>query len=128
MAIGTKTGGKPFPRGNKLAKGGKRPGTGRPTKAAKKVQLELKEKELAIAKDIWEREIGAREQELARKHVERALENDAMLRDLRHARIPDAQNDKDHQDKPPIIYKIIDANSARDQARLEKRRSKLPQD
>ena len=34
MAKGKKTGGKPFPKGNKLAKGGKRPNAGRPTKEA----------------------------------------------------------------------------------------------
>ena len=124
--------GKAFPKGNKLAKGGRRnPPGGRPTKeavATKKAELEQKAQELEIAKDVWERAIRSREKELADKYVKRALENDAMLRDLRRARIPDAQSDKDTQDKPPVIYQYIDANTARNQARLEKRRSKLPQD
>ena len=123
--------GKTFPTGNKLAKGGKRPNAGRPTneaKATKKAELEIKEKELQIAKEVWEKEIKGREQELAKRYVDQALTDNRILLDLRKTRIPNAQNDKDTQDKPPIIYKIIDANSARDQARLEKRRSKLPQD
>ena len=123
--------GKAFPKGHKFAKGGKRPRDGRPINeaiATKKAELEAKEQELEIAKDVWERAIRSREKELADKYVKRSLENDAMLRDFRRARIPDAQSDKDTQDKPPVIYQYIDANTARNQARLEKRRSKLPQD
>ena len=124
--------GKAFPKGNRLAKGGRRnPLGGRPTneaKATKKAELEAKEQELAIAKEVWEKAIKAREKELADRYVDQALTDNRILLDLRKTRIPNAQNDKDTQDKPPIIYKIIDANSARDQARLEKRRSKLPQD
>ena len=40
----------------------------------------------------------------------------------------DVQSDKDTQDKPPVIYNYVDANTERNQARLEKRRSKSPQD
>ena len=86
--------GKAFPKGNKLAKGGRRnPPGGRPTKeavATKKAELEQKAQELEIAKDVWERAIRSREKELADKYVKRVLENDAMLRDLRRARIPNA--------------------------------------
>ena len=119
--------GKAFPKGNKLAKGGRRdPPGGRPTKeavATKKAELEQKAQEFEIAKDVWERAIRSREKKLADKYVKRALENDIMLRDLRHARIPDTQNDKDTQDQPPVIYNIVDANTARNRARLEQKRT-----
>ena len=115
----------PFKKGNRLSKGGKRPGAGRPTKVAlvaKKAKLEIQEKELAIAKDIWTDEIAKKHRELARRYVDRALENDAMLRDLRRTVLPNAQNNKDEKDQMPIIYNIIDANTARDKARLEQKR------
>ena len=131
MAIGKKTGGKPFPKGHKLAKGGKRPGAGRPTKVAlvaKKAKLEIQEKELAIAKDIWADEIAKKHRELARRYVERALLNDAMLRDLRRTVLPNAQKDKDTQDKPQVHYHYLDANKVRDRARLEEKRKESPQD
>ena len=124
--------GKAFPKGNKLAKGGRKtPPGGRPTneaKAAKEAELEAKEQELAIAKEVWGKAIKAREKELADRYVDQALTDNRILRDLRKTRIPDAQNDKDTQDQPPVIYNIVDANTARDQARLEERRSKSPQD
>ena len=123
--------GKAFPKGHKFSKGGKRPNAGRPTneaKTTKKAELEAKKKELEIAKDVWERKIRAREDELATRYVDQALTDNRILLDLRKTRIPDAQNDKDTQDHPPVIYNLVDANTARDQARLEKRRSKLPQD
>ena len=70
--------GKAFPKGNKLAKGGRRnPPGGRPTKeavATKKAELEQKAQELDIAKDVWERAIRSREKELADKYVKRSLE------------------------------------------------------
>ena len=93
-----------------------------------KAELEAKEQELAIAKEVWGKAIKAREKELADRYVDQALTDNRILLDLRKTRIPDAQNDKDTQDHPPVIYNIVDANTARDQARLEKRRSKLPQD
>ena len=79
MAIGKKTGGRSFPRGHKFAKGGRRnPPGGRPTneaRATKKAELEVKEKELAIAKDVWEKEIKSREQDLAKRYVEQAMKD-----------------------------------------------------
>ena len=108
--------GKAFPKGNKLAKGGKRSRAGRPTneaKTTKKAELEAKKKELEIAKDVWERKIRAREDELATRYVDQALTDNRILLDLRKTRIPDAQNDKDTQDQPPVIYNIVDANTAR---------------
>ena len=132
MAIGKKTGGRSFPRGHKFAKGGRRnPPGGRPTneaRATKKAELEVKEKELAIAKDVWEKEIKSREQDLAKRYIEQAMKDNRVLLDLRKTRIVDVQSDKDTQDKPPVIYNYVDANTERNQARLEKRRSKSPQD
>ena len=69
--------GKAFPKGHKFAKGGKRPRDGRPINeaiATKKAELEAKEQELDIAKDVWERAIRSREKELADKYVKRSLE------------------------------------------------------
>ena len=124
--------GKAFPKGNRLAKGGRRnPLGGRPTneaRATKKAELEVKEKELAIAKDVWEKEIKSREQDLAKRYVEQAMKDNRVLLDLRKTRIVDVQSDKDTQDKPPVIYNYVGANTERNQARLEKRRSKSPQD
>ena len=115
----------PFKKGNRLSKGGKRPGAGRPTKVAlvaKKAELEIQEREMAIAKDVWEKEIAKKHKALAKRYVDRAMKNDVMLRDLRRTVFPNAQNDKDTQDRPPVIYNIVDANTARNKARLEQRR------
>ena len=60
--------------------------------------------------------------------VELAVKDNRVLLDLRKTRIVDVQSDKDTQDKPPVIYNYVDANTERNQARLEKRRSKSPQD
>ena len=124
--------GRAFPKGHKLAKGGRRnPPGGRPTNeaiATKKAELEAKEQELAIAKEVWGKAIKAREKELADRYVDQALTDNRILLDLRKTRIPDAQNDKDTQDHPPVIYHYLDANSARDKKRLEEKLSKKPQD
>ena len=91
MAIGKKTGGRSFPRGHKFAKGGRRnPPGGRPTneaRATKKAELEAKEEEIVIAKDVWEKAIRAREKELADRYVDQALKDNRMLLDLRKTRI-----------------------------------------
>ena len=109
----------PFQKGHKLTKSGKQPNAGRPTKAditAKKAKLEIQERELAIAKDIWEKEIAKKHKALAKRYVDRAMKNDVMLRDLRRTVLPDAQNDKEGKDQTPVIYNIIDANTARNRA------------
>ena len=75
--------GKAFPKGNKLAKGGRKtPPGGRPTneaKATKEAELEAKEQELAIAKEVWGKAIKAREKELADRYVDQALTDNRIL-------------------------------------------------
>lgn len=83
--------GKPFKKGkdSRRAKGGKRnPPGGRPTKA------ELKAREQAVT--VWEREVAKREEKLAKRWVDRAMSDDAMLRDVRKTRIPDAKQEIEH--------------------------------
>ncbi len=74
--------GKPFPKGNKHGKGGKRPGAGRPTNA----ELEAK----ATMLEVWERKIQAREEALAKRYVDQAFLDNKVLIDLRKTRLPNA--------------------------------------
>ncbi len=68
MALGTKTGGKPFEQGNKLAKGGRRnPPGGRPSNA------QLAAKTAMI--EIWEKELAKKERKVAARYAEQALKD-----------------------------------------------------
>lgn len=102
-----------FQKGHKLAKGGKRPGAGRPTKA------ELEAKEAALT--VWEKEIKRREEALAKRYVSRAFRSDRVLLDLRKARLPDAKQEIERSGSiaHTVIIQTIDPDDEREKGNTQ---------
>ena len=109
MAIGKKTGGKPFPKGHKLAKGGKRPGAGRPTKQAAAEKI--------LVAEVMHERIEKRAVELADKYVETALEDPATLRHLIERYLPPAKTEIEAAPRYNVIIETFDPNVERRRTR-----------
>ncbi len=88
---------KPAGKEPRRGKGGKRTGAGRPSKA----ELDAREAKL----NVWEKERVKEEAKLAKRWVQRALKDDAMLRDVRKTAIPDARQEIDIQSHGTVIIK-----------------------
>ena len=94
--------GKPFEKGHKLAKGGRRnPPGGRPRKAT----LEAQEARLAV----WQKELEKNELILARRYIKRAMKSDRVLIDARKATVPDAKKEIEHSGEVGVRPWIVDA-------------------
>ena len=109
MAKGKKTGGKPFPKGNKLAKGGKRPGAGRPTNEAVAVKK--------LAADMMREYIEKHAQELIEKYVEIAKEDPATLRHVIERYLPPAKTEIEAAPRHNVIIETFDPNVERRRTR-----------
>ena len=88
-----------FQKGHKLAKGGKRPGAGRPRKA----ELDAREAKLVV----WEKEIERREKALAQRYVRRAFKSDRVLLDVRRTRVPDAKQSIELDHRAQIAQRVV---------------------
>ncbi|MBI4490400.1 MAG: hypothetical protein HY694_15060 [Deltaproteobacteria bacterium] len=88
-----------FQKGHRLAKGGKRPGAGRPRKA----ELDAREAKLVV----WEREIERREKALAQRYVRRAFKSDRVLLDIRRTRVPDAKQSIELDHRAEIAQRVV---------------------
>lgn len=100
-----------FIKGHKQAKGGKRPGAGRPTKA------ELAEKEAML--NIWEKKLEEKAEMIIDRYLAEALKDNKVLIDVMKKMIPDAKQEIEIQGRHMVIINTFDANAERRRKQLE---------
>ena len=109
MAIGKKTGGKPFPKGNNLAKGGKRPGAGRPTREVAEAKKQ--------AGDILRNYLELNLKLLAEAYLKHALEDPATTRHAIDRFLPPAKTEIEAAPRHNVIIETFDPNVERRKVR-----------
>ena len=100
-----------FIKGHKQAKGGKRPGAGRPTKA------ELAEKEASLK--IWEDRLKGKTKQIIDHYLAEALKDNKVLIDAMKKLVPDAKQEIEIQGRHTVIINTVDTNAERRRKRLE---------
>jgi hypothetical protein len=103
-----------FTKGNKMAPGGPRPGSGGPTKA----EMQLRRAEvigLEKARATLEKELAGYAEQIAERYVTRALQEkaDAVLMDAVRKIMPDSHQEVDVNHRHAVVIQMFDGNAER---------------